>query len=112
LESSAATALHTTDFAVDTTGVPGPLNPSGVIPVSQLPQGAGGMPLLDTGGYLDDGDIPTWVPAVAQYDGSAYPTRATVTANAARMVIWKGPTDPTFGANYAKASVDVWFQET
>lgn len=47
-------------------------------------------------------------PVYAFYNGSAYPTRASVTPNVGQPVIWRGPdaTKPNIDATYALNEVD------
>lgn len=94
-------------------GVAGPLDSNGDLPITQLPTGViGGAATTDAAGQVPETQLPVWVPGVIQYANGAWPQRTTLPFSATRMVIWKGPTDPTFNAGYALASVDVWLQET
>jgi hypothetical protein len=113
LEAAIATMLTSGMFGVATTGVPGPLDASSLVPATQIPTGVGGFASLGAGGVVSESEIGGEFPAYIQYpSGGPWPLRSTATASATRMVIWKGPTDPTFGAGYAIGGVDVWFQET
>jgi hypothetical protein len=51
-------------------------------------------------------------PAFIRYNTgtSSYATRASVTGDTSRMVIWVGPTAPTIGGSGAINDVDVWWK--
>jgi hypothetical protein len=58
------------------------------------------------------GSIPDAVPITAYEVSSVYPTRASVTSDTSRPVIWVGPDAPTIGGSYAINGLDLWIPTT
>ena len=56
--------------------------------------------------------VAAHAPAFIRYNTgtSSYATRASVTGDTSRMVIWVGPTAPTIGGSGAINDVDVWWK--
>lgn len=46
--------------------------------------------------------------ANAFYASGSYPTRASVTTDTLRRVVWVGPVPPTVGGSYAIVDFDIW----
>jgi hypothetical protein len=56
------------------------------------------------------GGMDPSIPAFIRQTSGTYPTRASVTLDPARPVVWIGATAPTVGGSYAISGVDVWIQ--
>lgn len=56
------------------------------------------------------GGMDPSIPAFIRQTSGTYPTRASVTLDPTRPVIWIGATAPTVGGSYAISGVDVWVQ--
>lgn len=70
---------------------------------------AGIVDVVGLQGELDAKAAAASTPAFIVKSGGSYPLRATVTSDAARVVIWIGDTEPTSGGGYAEPGVDVWW---
>lgn len=65
---------------------------------------------VGTAASLVYGGMDPSIPAFIRQVSGTYPTRASVTRDTTRPVIWIGATAPTVGGSYAISGVDVWVQ--
>lgn len=71
---------------------------------------ASGAASLDSNVKLVAAQIPSSVPAVARHNGTSWPTRASITSDLTRPVMWTGPatSPPPVDSTYARSGVDLF----